>query len=274
MNHDFFTSDDLSFKLLQGNTLDVLPTIEKNSIDLIFTDPPYFLSNGGSTIQSGEIVSVNKGDWDKFTTSDDVLEFTRNWLTQCQRVLKPSGSIWISGTHHNIFMIGTLLNELGFKFLNMVTWQKPNPPPNFSCRYFTYSAEWIIWARKSPKVPHCFNYDVIKHLNGDKQMKDVWLLPSSGRLEKTQGKHPTQKPLGLLSRIILASSNENDTVLDLFSGSASTGIAANLMNRRYIGIEREQEFLDLSVRRYHELSNTEHREQLKALIKKQIEKSV
>ncbi|WP_249024908.1 DNA-methyltransferase [Moraxella caviae] len=224
---------------------------------MIFADPPYFLSNDGLTVKNGKIQSVNKGDWDRLTSSQDVWEFTRDWLLQARQVLADNGTIWISGTHHNIFMLGQVLQNLGFKILNMITWEKPNPPPNFSCRYFTHSTEWIIWARKHPKIPHYFNYDLMKELNADKQMKDVWRLPAVQSWEKEHGKHPTQKPLGLLSRIILASTQKGDLVLDPFSGSGTTGIAAAILDRRFVGIEKQNEYLDLSMRRYLSISPTQ-----------------
>lgn len=169
--------------------------------------------------------------------------------------MRDDATIWISGTMHNIFSIGQLLTELGFKILNIVTWEKTNPPPNFSCRYFTYSTEQIIWARKCEKVPHYFNYELMKQLNGDKQMKDVWRLPAIAPWEKSCGKHPTQKPLSVLTRLILASTKSNAWILDPFAGSSTTGIAANLANRRYLGIDQEIEFLEISKNRKLEIEN-------------------
>jgi site-specific DNA-methyltransferase (adenine-specific) len=169
--------------------------------------------------------------------------------------LKDNGTIWISGTYHNIFSIGQLLQELDFKILNVITWEKNNPPPNFSCRFFTHSAELIIWARKKEKVPHYYNYELMKQLNGDKQMKDVWKLPAIARWEKSCGKHPTQKPLAVLTRLILASTKPNAWILDPFAGSSTTGIAANLLGRRYLGIDMETEFLEISKNRKLEIEN-------------------
>ncbi|MFA9486346.1 MULTISPECIES: site-specific DNA-methyltransferase [unclassified Moraxella] len=246
----YFETDDQTFGLHLGNCIDVMPFLKESSIDMIFADPPYFLSNNGLTVKNGIIQSVNKGDWDKNGIPEDIYCFTKNWLMQAKQLLKENGTIWISGTHHNIFILGQILNELNFKILNMITWEKPNPPPNFSCRYFTYSTEWIIWARKNQKMPHYFNYELMKKLNADKQQKDVWRLPAVGSWEKTQGKHPTQKPLGLLSRIILSSTQKGDLILDPFSGSGTTGIAATLLDRNYIGIEQALEFLELSKKRY------------------------
>lgn len=169
--------------------------------------------------------------------------------------MKDDATIWISGTMHNIFSVGQILTELGFKILNVITWEKTNPPPNFSCRYFTYSTEQIIWARKSEKVPHYFNYELMKKLNGDKQMKDVWKLNAFAPWEKSCGKHPTQKPLSVLTRLILASTKPNAWILDPFTGSSTTGIAANLANRRFLGIDQEKEFLTISKNRKLEIEN-------------------
>ena len=241
------------FIVLQGNCMDKLTEIEDNSIDAIFADPPYFLSNGGMSVQSGKQVCVDKGDWDKGGTPEYIYEFNRQWLSLCRPKLKDNGTIWISGTHHNIHIVMRCLQELGYKMLNTITWQKSDPPPNLSCRYFNFSTELIIWARKSEKKPHKFNYEAMKRLNGDKQMTDVWRIPAVGRWEKTCGKHPTQKPLRLLYRIILASTNEGDTILDPFAGSCTTGIAANLLGRKFIGIDQEQKYLDLGIRRRQEI---------------------
>lgn len=232
----------------------VLPKFN-HKFDMIFADPPYFLSNGGISVQSGKMVSVNKGDWDKSKGFDYINDFNREWLSLARDKLKDNGTIWISGTYHNIFSIGQLLTELGFKILNIVTWQKTNPPPNLSCKYFTHSTEYIIWARKHPKVTHYYNYELMKQLNGGKQMKDVWQLPAIARWEKSCGKHPTQKPLSVLTRIILASTKPGDWILDPFTGASTTGIAANLANRRFLGIDQELDFLKISKARKQEIEN-------------------
>ncbi len=213
------------------------------------------MSSGGISCQSGQVVCVDKGDWDKPTTSEDMDAFNLRWLTACREHMKDDATIWISGTHHNIFSVQQQLIKLGFKILNVVTWAKTNPPPNISCRYFTYSTEFIIWARKSPKVAHYFNYELMKKLNGDKQMTDVWQLPAIGKWEKSCGKHPTQKPLGVLARLIQASTKPNAWILDPFSGSSTTGIAANLLGRRFLGLEKEDEYLLMSQARREELED-------------------
>jgi len=250
----YFKSSDKNFYLLHGNTMELLPQFE-HKFDMVFADPPYFLSNNGLSIQNGQIVSVNKGKWDKSEGFEFINDFNRKWLSLVRDKMKEDATIWISGTMHNIFSVGQILTELGFKILNIITWEKTNPPPNFSCRYFTYSTEQIIWARKNEKVPHYFNYDLMKQLNGNKQMKDVWTLPAIVPWEKSCGKHPTQKPLSVLTRLILASTKPNAWILDPFAGSSTTGIAANLLNRRYLGIDQEEDFLLISKNRKLEIEN-------------------
>ena len=184
-----------------------------------------------------------------------MMDFNKEWLSLCRNKLRDNGTIWISGTYHNIFFVANCLTELGYKILNVVTWAKTNPPPNISCRYFTYSTEFIIWARKSEKKPHYFNYDLMKHINDDRQMTDVWHLPAIAPWEKSCGKHPTQKPLALLARIIMASTQHREWILDPFCGSSTTGIAANLLGRRYLGVEQEEQFLEISKNRRKELED-------------------
>ncbi len=261
----FYKSSDSNFILLKGDTMDVLPKFDFK-FDMVFADPPYFLSNDGLSIQNGEIVSVNKGNWDKSNGFEFVNDFNRQWLSLIREKMAEDATIWISGTLHNIFSIGQILTELDFKILNVITWEKTNPPPNFSCRFFTHSTEQIIWARKSKKVPHFFNYELMKHLNGDKQMKDVWKLPAIAPWEKSCGKHPTQKPLSVLTRLILASTKPNAWILDPFTGGSTTGIAANLLNRRFVGIDKEDEFLEISKRRKNEIENPKNADTFKEKI--------
>lgn len=237
-----------SFNIIHGDSFEILPKFN-NEFDLIFADPPYFLSNDGLSIQSGKIVSVNKGTWDKGKNINEIDDFNLQWLDLAKSALKDSGSIMVSGTYHNIFSIGNALQKLGYKILNIITWQKTNPPPNFSCRYLTHSTEQIIWARKSEKHKHIFHYELMKFLNGDKQMKDVWEFPAIAPWEKTCGKHPTQKPLALLVRLILMASDSKSVICDPFAGSATTGIAANLLGRNFVGIEKEQEFIKIALAR-------------------------
>lgn len=246
--------------------MQVIEQLPDNSLDAIFADPPYFLSNGGISVQSGKQVCVDKGDWDKGGTPEHIYQFNKQWLSLCRPKLKDNGTIWISGTHHNIFVVQRCLQELGYKILNVITWQKSDPPPNLSCRYFNFSTELVIWARKHEKKPHKFNYEIMKQLNGGSQMTDVWRIPAVGMWEKTCGKHPTQKALRLLYRVVLASTNEGDTILDPFAGSSTTGIAANLLGRNFIGIEQDKSFIELSKRRRELLNNpTEAQKLLKKM---------
>ncbi|MDO4949413.1 MAG: DNA methyltransferase, partial [Bacteroidales bacterium] len=250
----YYKSPNNDFTLIQGDCVETLSKF-KFGFDMVFADPPYFLSGGGISCQSGKVVCVDKGDWDKPTTPEAMDAFNLKWLSAVRDHMKENATIWISGTHHNIFSVQQQLLKLGFKILNVITWAKTNPPPNISCRYFTYSTEFIIWARKSQKVPHCFNYEQMKRLNDNKQMTDVWRLPAIGQWEKSCGKHPTQKPLGVLARLIQASTEPGAWVLDPFSGSATTGIAANLLGRRYLGLEKEVEFLAMSKARREEIED-------------------
>ena len=256
----------------------MLPRLDEKSVDLVFADPPYFLSNGGFTCQSGRRAPVAKGEWDRSLGLDAEYAFALQWLSACRRVLKATGSIWVSGTQHGIFAVGFALQKLGFRLLNTVTWFKPNASPNLSCRYFTHSTELLIWASPGHRGPlrHQFNYLAMKNVNGGKQMRDVWMLPRAGeeelapdglgrlwsqltprKEEKSWGKHPTQKPLALLERIIAASTSVSDLVLDPFSGSGTTGVAALRLGRRYLGIELEPEYLRISRRRLEEVARAD-----------------
>jgi len=246
--------NSLDFSLHQGDCINVLKDIDDNSVDLIFADPPYFLSNGGISCKAGKMVSVNKADWDKSKGVDKDFEFTFDWLSECKRVLKDTGSIWISGTMHNIYQVGFALQKLDYKILNEISWFKPNAPPNLSCRYFAHSHETLIWARKDQESRHKFNYDLMKEWDdkiseSGKQMRSVWNIPLTPQQEKKSGKHPTQKPIELLKRIILSTTEKGDLVLDPFNGSGTTGLVSKLYNRRYIGIDLEKTYLDLTLKR-------------------------
>lgn len=235
--------------LFHGNCFDILPRVPENSVDMIFADPPYFLSNGGITCHAGRRVSVNKGKWDISKGLEENYIFTQRWLRECQRILTKNGTIWVSGTLHIIYTIGSAMQNLGYKMLNDIAWFKVNPPPNLSCRYFTHSTETIIWAAKNKDSRHCFNYESMRKLNNGKQMLSMWSIKAPHPEEKKYGKHPTQKPIQLLDRLVLSSTRPNDIVLDPFSGSGTTGIAAYKEGRQYIGIELEQSYLDVSIKR-------------------------
>ena len=258
-NQCVFSNDKFGAWLYHANCIEfmdeLIPKYPDGKFDMIFADPPYFLSNGGITCHAGKMTKVDKGQWDKSNGQKINHEFNLKWLSKCQKLLKPNGTIWVSGTHHVIYSVGYAMQQLGMKILNNITWEKPNPPPNLSCRYFTHSTEQIIWARKNEKVPHFFNYELMKELNEGTQMKDVWKLPAISPWEKSCSKHPTQKPLSVLTRLILASTEQNAWILDPFTGSSTTGIAANLLNRRFLGIDIEQEYLEISKNRKLEIEN-------------------
>lgn len=263
----FYKNSD--FTLIKGDSFILLDKIEEKSIDMIFSDPPYFLSSGGISCSGGKQVSVDKGEWDKALDINARLAYHREWIKKCRRILKDNGSIWISATLHSVYAIGVALEMEGFSIINNIIWQKTNPSPNLACRCFTHSTETVIWARKQltskKKGKHTFNYKLMKEENNNKQMKDVWdfvepefyISSVTPKSEKKEGKHPTQKPLGLLERIIKSSTNEGDLILDPFNGSGTTGIAAVSLNRKYIGIEKEQDYLELSERRYERVKKNE-----------------
>lgn len=250
----FYQSKDNNFRLYQGDSIQVSGQLTEQ-VDMIFADPPYFLSNGGKKIQGRRIVSVDKGDWDKATSTDYIDKFNQEWIDACKPLLKDNGTIWVCGTFHNIYSIEKCLKNAGFQIINIITWQKSAPTPTWGELHFNFSSEYIIWARKNPKSKHFFNYELMKQLNGGVLMPDVWKLPTVGMWEKTCGKHPTQKPLRLLYRIIIASTRVGETILDPFSGSCTTGIAANLLGRKFVGIDQSEEFLNLGKRRKTEIEN-------------------
>lgn len=250
----YYQSTDENFSLYKGDSLQILSQIS-NQFDMIFADPPYFLSNGGKKIQGRRMVSVNKGEWDKKKSSDDIDKFNQEWINQCKPLLKDNGTIWVCGTYHNIFSVEKCLKNAGFKIINIITWQKSDPTPTWGNLHFNFSSEYIIWAKKTPMANHYFNYELMKQLNGGKLMPDVWKLPTVGLWEKTCGKHPTQKPLRLLYRIILASTKVGGIILDPFAGSSTTGIAANLLGRKFIGIEQDEDFLLLGKKRKMDIEN-------------------
>jgi site-specific DNA-methyltransferase (adenine-specific) len=237
-----------------GDCLEVLADFPPESVDMIFADPPYNLSNDGFTCHAGRAVSVNKGDWDRSRGIEKDFEFHKQWISACRRVLKPNGTIWISGTYHSIYACGFALQILGYHILNDICWFKPNASPNLSCRYFTASHETLIWARKSKKGKHTFNYETMKNgaFSNDilkapgKQMRSVWAIGTPRKDEKRYGKHPTQKPEDLLKRIILASTNPRDIVLDPFMGSGTTGVMAIRCERKFVGIEKDKQFYEIA----------------------------
>ena len=252
----FWTSVSGDFVLLQGDVRKVLRSLNGHKFDMVFADPPYFLSNGGISIQSGKPVSVNKGGWDESRGYYADRQFTMEWLSDCRSVMSESATIWICGTFHNIFTVAEALTELDFRILNMVTWQKSNPPPNLSCRFFTHSTEFIVWARKNKRVAHRFNYDLMRKVAGGRQMTDVWRLPAIASWEKTCGKHPTQKPVALVVRAIMACTLSGQCILDPFAGSGTTGIAANLLGRSFVGGDLDVEYLTIARNRRIEMDQS------------------
>jgi len=243
---------DIGIRLYLGDVIEVLNKLPEESIDLIFADPPYNLSNDGFTCHAGRRVSVNKGEWDRSKGVEEDFQFHYRWIEACKRVLKPNGTLWISGTYHSIYACGFALQKQGWHLINDICWLKPNASPNLSCRMFTASHETLLWAKKNKKAKHTFNYDLMKNgnWNGDfikkpnKQMRSVWAINTPKNGEKKYGKHPTQKPEALLERIILASSNEGDIVLDPFCGSGTTGVVAIRYKRKFVGIDSERKYLD------------------------------
>jgi site-specific DNA-methyltransferase (adenine-specific) len=279
LSESLFAKTD-EYRLYQGDSVELMNQFPEQQFDLIFADPPYFLSNGGFTCKNGKRAAVNKGGWDVSRGVEEDHAFTTAWLKACQRVLKPTGTIWVSGTQHVIFSVGFAMQRLGYKLLNTVTWYKPNASPNLACRYFTHSSELLIWASPKPaaKLQHTFNYAKMKAENGGKQMRDVWALPRTGdeelaadesgrvwtmtaprREEKAHGSHPTQKPVSLLERVIEASTPEDALILDPFNGSGTTGVASLKLGRRYVGIDMDEKYLELSKKRLAEVERSARR---------------
>ena len=250
--------DSSGITLYHGDCLEILPLFDEETFDMVFADPPYLLSNDGITCHAGKMVSVNKGEWDKSQGLEADHEFVMDWLSACRRVMKKDATIWVSGTQHIIYSVGFAMQKLGFKILNDIVWYKINPPPNLSCRYFTHSTEIVLWAAKSQKSKHTFNYEEMKATSNPpfddagKQMKSTWAIRAPGKDEKTFGKHPTQKPVRLLNRIIRASTNPGDLILDPFMGSGTTAISALANERRCVGIDADQEYLAMAALRLAE----------------------
>jgi site-specific DNA-methyltransferase (adenine-specific) len=251
----YYQNDD-NFILYHGRSQEIIENINQ-TVDTIFADPPYFLSNKKVTTQFGKTKIRNKGEWDHVRSWNKINDFNKEWLSKCRTVLKDNGTIWVCCTYHNIFSVEQCLLELGFKILNIVVWHKIDPPPTPYGGRLNFSAEYIVWARKFENITHCFHYDLLKEMNGGQEMPDIWRFARPGFWERTYGSHPTQKPLRLLYRIMQVCTEEGFTILDPFAGSCTTGIAANLLGRKFIGIDSEQSYLDYGIRRKNEILNAE-----------------
>ncbi len=251
------------FSIYNGDCVEQMRKLPEKSVNMIFADPPYFLSTGKQRVKIKDVYTTfDKGEWDRVRSMAEKNDFNRSWLLEARRVLKDEGTIWVCGSYHNIFSVALCFDELEFKILNMVVWNKSDPPTTYSDDRLSYSAEYIVWARKSSSYHHYYNYDLMKQLNGGIPLSDVWRLPTVGLWEKRCGKHPTQKPLRLLYRIILACTKQGDTILDPFAGSCTTGIAANLLGRNFIGIEMDSNYIELGQRRKQEIENPKIAEQM------------
>ena len=259
----YYHTENNDFTLYQGDTFELLHQID-GPFDMIFADPPYFLSTGNGKVNvNGQFIKFDKGQWDRVRSRDEKDAFNRKWLEPCTQLLKQNGTIWVCGTYHNIFSVEKCLDELGFKIINIVVWQKPDPPVTLSDKRFNFCAEFLIWATSRSCKNYTFNMDALMKINGGVQMQDVWKLSAASTWEKQNGKHPTQKPLRLLYRAILASTNIGDRILDPFAGSSTTGIAANLMGRQFVGIDENMDYLNLSIKRKEQINNPIHFNEVK-----------
>lgn len=274
-NERVFCDNTAGVGLYQANCIEFMDALAEQYpegvFDMIFADPPYFLSNGGITCHGGKMVKVDKGDWDKSQGPELNHEFNLAWLSRCQKLLKPNGTIWVSGTQHVIHSVGYAMQQLGMRILNDITWEKPNPPPNLSRRYFTHATETIIWAGKNEKTKHHFNYQAMREINLGKQMKSVWKFGAPKKAEKAFGKHPTQKPVALLERIILSSTEKGETVFDPFAGSATTGVVAIGLGRKFLGCELDSEAIALATKRLEQAISLPPAPTTKAVRKKLVQ---
>lgn len=250
-------------QIIFDDCLSVLSNVPDNSIDMIFADPPYNMSKTkGLGWAFSKHITMQEA-WDQFT-KDEFFEFNIKWIGECLRILKPGGSIFICGSYHNIFQIGFILQQFDIKILNDIIWFKPNAQPNITCRMFTQSTETVIWATKGKGWT--FNYERMKELNKGKQMRNMWAIPYPSQSERWAGKHPTQKPIVLLERIILAASKPKDIILDPFLGSGTTAVVSKMLGRRCIGIEKDEKFKEIIDRRLKKVKKTDNANVKKATL--------
>ncbi len=249
--------------IINDDSIKIMNAMEENSVDLIFADPPYNLQLGDRlTRPDNTNVSGVYEEWDSFESLAAYDAYTREWLTAAKRVLKDDGSIWVIGSYHNIFRVGSILQDLGFWILNDIIWNKVNPMPNFKGTRFTNAHETLIWAVKNPKAKYTFNYEAMKALNEDTQMRSTWEIPLCTGKERLKGEdgnklHPTQKPEALLYRVIMASSKVGDVVLDPFFGTGTTGAVAKRLGRNFIGIEKDKAYVAGAQKRIDEVAPIE-----------------
>jgi len=243
-------------RIYNQDCLVFMKNLPDNCIDLIFADPPYNLSKSNFKIKfskmpsRGTDLSTNKGEWDNFASQEEYEKFSKKWIKECYRILKNTGSIWIAGTYHNIYLMGYFLNKSGFTILNEILWHKTDATPNISCTRFVADHENFLWARKGNK--HTFNYDNMKNLNGGTQMRSIW---PKGKTTGGKKIHPTQKPEWLLERILLSTSNEGEIVFDPFMGSGTTAFVSKKLNRVYLGCEINPKYIEISNKRIESISN-------------------
>lgn len=251
--------NDVINTIIQGDCLNVLKEIESNSVDLIFADPPYNMQTEGTLLRTnGSEFDGVSDNWDKFESLKEYDEFCIKWLSECKRILKNDGAIWVIGSFQNIYRLGYIMQDLGFWILNDVIWSKPNAVPNFGGTRFQNAHETLLWCSRSKKSKYCFNYKTMKSLNGSKQMKSVWdigICIGNERLKDKDGKkvHSTQKPEKLLYNIIIATTSQGDIILDPFFGTGTTGAVAKRLHRNYIGIEREEYYIEHALKRINEV---------------------
>ncbi len=258
-----------SGKIILGECLDVMAGLPDGSVDMVFADPPYNLQLSGELLRPNNQSRVDgvDDDWDQFDTFRAYDDFTTAWLGEARRLLKPDGTLWVIGSYHNIYRVGATLQDLGFWILNDVIWCKTNPMPNFRGRRFTNAHETLIWCARDKDSKYRFNYEAMKNLNDDLQMRSDWTMPlctGPERLKKSDGKkaHPTQKPEGLLHRAILAGTDIGDVVLDPFFGSGTTGAVAKRLGRRYLGIEQDADYIKLAQERIDKVRPADDKELL------------